>query len=336
MSARITTNLAVTREHFLCHVVGAKSCDLALEPILRKWDVDLADDAVARISYDKLMGVRLDICRALDDETEGFSERRAPWGSTVLMCRALISSLNLRDALLRYKKYNAILNDEVKIDVREDGDDASVDLRFANLKRIDNRADIQNRIYFLVSFLVWLTAGKFTARRIWFEFPMPAFAADFHHVIPCQYTFDQPINRLIFDQSLMREAVRQSPRSLNAFLSNHLFHLINRSLTSGTLSQRIRRLLAANLSATSTVSSVSEFFGIAETTLRRHLHEEGTSFGAIKDEIRKERALHFLLEQKLTVAETAARTGFSDATAFSRAFKEWTGYAPQHYREKQS
>jgi AraC-like DNA-binding protein len=48
----------------------------------------------------------------------------------------------------------------------------------------------------------------------------------------------------------------------------------------------------------------------------------------VKDEVRRTRALHYLTERGLTVAETAALTGFSDPAAFSRAFKAWTGASP--------
>jgi AraC-like DNA-binding protein len=63
------------------------------------------------------------------------------------------------------------------------------------------------------------------------------------------------------------------------------------------------------------------------------LSDEGTSFRQILSEVRRELASRHLIEQRLAIGEIAFLLGFSEPSAFHRAFKRWTGHAPLTYRE---
>ena len=69
---------------------------------------------------------------------------------------------------------------------------------------------------------------------------------------------------------------------------------------------------------------------MSRRSLERALAEEGTSAGALFDDERKQRALAWL--PTISVDEVAARLGYSDARAFGRAFKRWTGMSPSAIR----
>jgi AraC-like DNA-binding protein len=98
---------------------------------------------------------------------------------------------------------------------------------------------------------------------------------------------------------------------------------------------RVRALIANGLpDGDYALDRIAQRCGIGERTLRRRLVEAGTSYRALVDEVRKERAL-LLLEQAGSVSDVAQRVGFSDATAFARAFRRWTGKLPhQAVRER--
>ena len=80
------------------------------------------------------------------------------------------------------------------------------------------------------------------------------------------------------------------------------------------------------------VDMVAGRLGVSRQTLFRKLKAEGVTFEKVLDELRHQLALHYLSEGKVSVNETAYLVGFSDRTAFSRAFKRWTGFSPRGKR----
>lgn len=67
-------------------------------------------------------------------------------------------------------------------------------------------------------------------------------------------------------------------------------------------------------------------------TLRRHLSERGASFQSLVNEVKARLAERHLSERRLAVGEIAYALGFSEPSAFHRAFKRWTGKTPAEFR----
>ena len=94
---------------------------------------------------------------------------------------------------------------------------------------------------------------------------------------------------------------------------------------------RVERILESMLATGASVDKVASALGLSRQTLFRRLKEEGTTFERIVDDLRKQRAFQQLTEERQSVKHVALELGFSDATAFSRAFKRWTGASPRAY-----
>ena len=96
---------------------------------------------------------------------------------------------------------------------------------------------------------------------------------------------------------------------------------------------RVREQLRRDLAHLPELRDVAAVLALHPQTLRRRLAAEGTTFKQIKSDIRRDTALHFLGKRTLSVEEVAHRSGFSEASAFIRAFKGWTGLTPYSYRK---
>ena len=99
-------------------------------------------------------------------------------------------------------------------------------------------------------------------------------------------------------------------------------------------SERLRALLRQDLNqrrAPTSLDSVAALLVLGAQTLRRHLHEEGTSYQQVLDAMRRDTAIEKLHLQHVAVADVAEQLGFSEARSFSRAFKQWTGVSPSRY-----
>src|SRR5450432_2568036 len=85
------------------------------------------------------------------------------------------------------------------------------------------------------------------------------------------------------------------------------------------------------LSQDHTMAGLARHMGLTPRTLQRHLRAEGTTHQRLLDDTRRELALHHLADH-MAIGEIAFQLGFSEASAFHRAFKRWTGMTPQAYQ----
>jgi AraC-like DNA-binding protein len=83
-----------------------------------------------------------------------------------------------------------------------------------------------------------------------------------------------------------------------------------------------------------TVSDISTLFGVTEPAFQRQLRAHGLNFSDILKAARLELALHYLADAELPLTEIAYSLGYSELSAFSRAFRNWTGMSPQRYRRQ--
>jgi AraC-like DNA-binding protein len=149
--------------------------------------------------------------------------------------------------------------------------------------------------------------------------------------VPIRY--GQPHVGLSFEARWLDLPVVQTPQSLREFLAGAPANLIVKYRDTSSLTDRIRRLLRKSLGAEMpSLEAVSDTLAVAPQTLRRRLRDEGRGFQQLKDETRRDAAIELLLQTSLALPEIAARVGFSEASTFHRAFKQWTGVAPGEYR----
>jgi len=72
------------------------------------------------------------------------------------------------------------------------------------------------------------------------------------------------------------------------------------------------------------------------STLRHRLHDEGQSYAAIKDDIRRDLAVELLLNTSMSIGEIAVQLGYSEPSAFFRAFRKWMGKSPEVFRREEA
>jgi AraC-like DNA-binding protein len=102
------------------------------------------------------------------------------------------------------------------------------------------------------------------------------------------------------------------------------------------LSSQLRRLLSRDSARWPDLEAVAAHMHISPQTLRRHLREEGTSFQELKDQLRRDIAIYHLGRADLSLQQIAEQLGFSEPSAFHRAFKKWTGLTPGAYRAQEN
>jgi AraC-like DNA-binding protein len=80
------------------------------------------------------------------------------------------------------------------------------------------------------------------------------------------------------------------------------------------------------------LGAVARALGMSTRTVQRRLRVEGTSFHGVVANVREELARNYLTNHTLTLVQVSVLLGFSEASAFTRAFKRWTGSPPSRWR----
>jgi AraC-like DNA-binding protein len=143
--------------------------------------------------------------------------------------------------------------------------------------------------------------------------------------------FDQPVHRLVFDTAVLDLPVRSADvvatQLARAQCERELASLIEPGLPG-----RTRAALVAD--TTAGLDAVARSLHVSPRTLKRKLAEGGTTFSAIRDEVRRQRSLLLLDNRALSVGEIAAQLGYRELPSFTRAFRKWTGTTPAAYRDR--
>jgi AraC-like DNA-binding protein len=317
-------------------LLGALHHGLAVEPLLDRAGIPpaLLDASLARISQGQYAALIRVLRRRLRDELWGLMQQPLRPGSFGRCMRQLVRTITLGEALREgFAHFHLLITDFVP---RLTVSAGVARLQFVLRRPSEPRLDYGVKAFMLITFN---TASWLVARRIpllGVDYTAGHGSTDTSRVYQVPVRGGQPHVGLSFDARWLELPVVQSPQSLREFLAAAPANLIVRYRDTSSLSERIRRLLRKRVGGEMpSLDQVSTALAVAPQTLRRRLREEGRGFQQIKDETRRDAAIELLLHTPLSLPDIAARLGFSEASTFHRAFKQWTGVAPGEYRHAQ-
>lgn len=162
----------------------------------------------------------------------------------------------------------------------------------------------------------------------------PAWRAEYERIFAVPVVFESDWNAMRVDEALMSVRIGTQPAYLERILHERAEALLAELDRGKTMRGRVEALLAPSLhDGGGGIRLLAARLGMSRQTLYRKLKAEGTSFEAVRDDLRRRLALDYLGRDGMTVAEAAYLTGFSDRAAFSRACKRWTGKGPAALRK---
>lgn len=160
--------------------------------------------------------------------------------------------------------------------------------------------------------------------------------ATYRRIFRTSLCFNSHSNALVFDARWLSMPLVGADSGLCELLDCYADSLLAKLPQSDELMPRLYHLLAEELrDREPTLESLSQKLGYLPRTLQRRLHKEGTSFQFVLDNLRRELAYQYLEDSQLTISEIALLLGFSENSAFNRAFRRWQDTAPGAYRKEQ-
>ena len=166
--------------------------------------------------------------------------------------------------------------------------------------------------------------------------PQP-YKKEYERIFRCPVLFSQRENTLALRRSDADVPPSRRDRYLQALLTRHADSLINGSLQGHGLRDEVGEAIRRGLPQGDTdIRTVSRGMNMSRWTLNRRLKAEGTSFRSLLEETRKSLALSYLRSRDRSSSEVAFLLGFSEPSAFNRAFKRWVGTSPGEYRKSKT
>nr|WP_276308928.1 AraC family transcriptional regulator [Euzebya rosea] len=165
-----------------------------------------------------------------------------------------------------------------------------------------------------------------------FRHPRPPTVAPHQAFFGCDVAFDAAHDAIHLSAAVIAQQPRLADAGLSAYLLARLDELRARAADRSLVSQVRGAVADALPDGQPSKTWVARRLGMSERTLHRRLADEGASFQAIATQVRREAAEALLVTTDHPLADVAFLTGFADQSAFTRAFKRWTGLTPTAYR----
>lgn len=181
--------------------------------------------------------------------------------------------------------------------------------------------------------LIRHVAGKHWApREVHFEHPRPTQWHEHCKVFDAPVYFDQPFNSLLIPKRDLARAMPDSDPLLLGVMQDAIRRLNSATPQQNIVDQARSQVHLVMLQGEPVLEEVADKMGLSSWSLQRRLREEGLSFTALVDNVRCEMAKHYLQQRQLPISEMALLLGYSEVSAFSRAFRRWFGISPRQWR----
>ena len=282
-----------------------------------------------------------------------------PWAAGIgsrgfeMMAYSLIGCRTLREALARVEHFAPLMNTLLGYQLRFEVVQGRVNLHYC-LKSGGGKAvfapkdwdrqqsfDSVTRVSSLLAwsnFCGWLVGRslKLIEVDIAGSYVSDAYASSQKEVFQCPVNFDAKTTRVVFDAEFLDYRLVHNDDSLSEFLNNAVYQLMVDTHKPASTSAAIKSLMSADFSRNGLPSfqSIAKCLHMSESSLRRRLLKENTSYQCLKDQFRCELAIQYLQNTELKVSVIAELLGFTEPSSFVRSFKNWMQLTPKAYREK--
>ena len=169
--------------------------------------------------------------------------------------------------------------------------------------------------------------------KVSFMHAQPEYAALYEDFFRCPVEFSAPHCSVVFaSEYLKRSSEPHNPYVFNALREQA--EKLKKNLLLNKTTEQVANIIAKQLHVGNyQIDDIAKRLHMNRQTLYRRLKAEDQNFKDLLDHIRQAKAMELIQDRNMSLGEIAYYLGFSEISAFSRAFKRWTGETPTHYRQ---
>jgi AraC-like DNA-binding protein len=295
-------------------------------------DSEVLLDPDATVPMSVCVGLLAEGVRATGDDNLGLHvAERAELGSFDVHFYAMVASPTLGAAFERVCRYQRLIHETSQVRLEKSGDRAVLSHRLPG----GMAAPRQTAELLLAA---WVRAGRVATRTRWspaevrFAHRAPRDSREHERFFRAPLRFATGENALVLPAPLLDLPCRRTDSSLLSLLDRYATDRLG-GPRGTTFADRARAALSEELQAGNvTAHGLAARLKLSVRTLHRSLAAEGTSYRRLLDRLRLDIAERHLIDDRMSVAEVAFLVGFSELSAFHRAFKRWTGRTPVTFR----
>jgi AraC-like DNA-binding protein len=240
----------------------------------------------------------------------------------------------LAEALLRFERYQRLLYEGNEAFTRSEGDQVifswPYDYGYSTRESDDTLlSSMANYVRMLV--------GDETLKptKVGFVHTKPTAIDHYHKLLGCEVEFGCKNTYISFPLSMLGLRIKQADPALRALLDQQADALLNVLPNGDHFEQQLYKyVLRAMQDGKPTIEEVARYMKLSARTLHRRLEERQLVFKSILQKTREQLAKQYLKEGHLTLSEIALLLGYSEQSAFSRAFKQWSDETPLKFQKR--
>ena len=249
------------------------------------------------------------------------------WGYAALSAPTLGSALETLAGLFCYQQSSSTMRF-----LRQDRGHARLEYRIDSPNILARRQDAELSLGQFANLIRECCGRDWSPTEIQFEHPCPAVPRPYQSAFNAPVFFGCATNAIVLDCALLERPMPARDIRLQVMMRNCL-EMLGPGNRIQTLYDRIRGAVGQSLADdTPTLEQIAAVLRTTPSAVRKALAEENVSFRETIDQVRFELAKHHLGQRHLPLTEIAIILGYSELSAFTRAFTRWSGASPISYR----
>lgn len=292
----------------------------------------LTGDKTRRIADSSMVQLLRLLVKYSDDAFLGFARKPVSPQFFELLLQSLAYCQTLQEALTTLQTAFSLAGCELTVSQEQE----ELRLAFAHEHSDPDHFLLEYLLVFIHRILSWLVARPLILKRAEMSYMPRQYREEFSLLFRCPLAFEQPHNALVLNAQYQSLAITRQRDEFVQVIRQFPLIVLRYPGEETQFNRQVYRLLVRRFVQQQTLLDASQVaieLGISTATLRRQLAALMTSFGQIKTDFRKEQGLLLLQHPDNTIEDIAHRLGYSEARAFSRVFKQWTGLTPSQYRQ---
>ena len=316
----------------------AKAAGINLDPILQTTRLSRLqiEDPDVRLMVRSQISFLNRIATELKDDFLGFHLALAPdLRSFGWLYYVSASSDTMGEALQQVDRYTSIVNEGVALRCTY-GKEIGQRIQYVGVSRHKDRQQIEAVATLLVRMCRQLTGQPLKPDGAQFVHHRKTAASELVAFFGENVEFGAAADEVVFPATLKNMPVVSADPYLHALLIKYCEEaLCRRGNCSGPFRSSVENTIAPLLPrGKARATEIARRLGVSQRTFARRLRSEGLTFSHVLDELRIDLAKRHLADQSLSISEIAWLLGYHEVSAFTHAFKRWTGKSPTEIRSE--